>query len=46
MDRDTISTLHAIHEHGITGEDQDGISAWLDLKMAPETPRRPFMEPT
>ena len=27
MDRNMINTLHAIHEHGITGEDQDGISA-------------------
>ena len=27
MDRDMINTLHAIHEHGITEEDQDGISA-------------------
>tara|TARA_S200002703_G_scaffold31912_1_gene27884 strand:- start:125 stop:373 length:249 start_codon:yes stop_codon:yes gene_type:complete len=27
MDRDMINTLHAIHEHGITGKDQDGISA-------------------
>ena len=27
MDRNMMSTLHAIHEHGITGEDQDGISA-------------------
>ena len=27
MDRATISTLHAIHEHGITEKDQDGISA-------------------
>jgi hypothetical protein len=27
MDRDMINTLHAIHEHNITGEDQDGIAA-------------------
>jgi len=26
MDRDMINTLHAIHKHGITGEDQDGIT--------------------
>ena len=26
MDRDMVSTLHAIHEHGITGKDQNGIS--------------------
>ena len=25
-----INTLHAIHEHGITGEDQDGITATVN----------------
>jgi len=30
MDRATISTLHAIHEHNITGEDQDGITATVN----------------
>ena len=27
MDRNMINTLHAIHEHNITEEDQDGIAA-------------------
>ena len=27
MDRDMINTLHAIQEHNISEEDQDGISA-------------------
>jgi hypothetical protein len=26
MDRAMMSTLHAIHEHNITGKDQDGIT--------------------
>ena len=27
MDRNMMSTIHAIHEHGITSKDQDGITA-------------------
>ena len=30
MDRDMMSTLRAIHEHGITGEDQNGITATVN----------------